>query len=193
MAYVTPKEVREYLGINRPDALFADFISQAQAAIDAYCDRTFEATADSTRYFNAVGKHITCQSLFVSDFHDLCAITEIVNGDGETVAADTYTTYPKTLTAQTPVYHQIKLLSNAVSSWTYTDDYENAIAITGRWSYSVTAPEAIKLATLRYVSFLYRQKDAPLQDVTAIEQGAVIRPLGMPPDVAMILASFVRK
>ena len=53
-------------------------------------------------------------------------------------------------------------------------EWRDAISITGRWAWSLTAPPDIAQACARLAAFLYKQRDAQLFDVTAIEAGTVI-------------------
>ena len=64
-----------------------------------------------------------------------------------------------------------------------TESYEPYLLTPG----PLTASKTTQLAM-----FYYRRKDSPLQDVTAIEAGEVIRPLAMPDEVRGILAPYKR-
>ena len=188
MAYVTVADVKRYLGISEDsdDDLLYELIAAAQKAIDLYCRRTFEASADSTRYFDYSPQCVDGYDLWLDE--DLCAITTVTNGDSEAVASDEYTTLPKN---DSP-YYAIRILSDSGVYWTYSDEWMDAITIVGRWAYSTTAPDDIKQACKRLAAFYYRQKDAPLSDVTAIEAGTVISTPGIPTDVRMILRTYVK-
>ena len=96
MAYCTVSQVKSYLDItgSGDDPLIDSLIDAAQAAIDSYCHRTFEASADSTKYIDAVGDHVRGRSLFIDHIDDLCAITTITNGDGVVVGGSEYVTMP---------------------------------------------------------------------------------------------------
>lgn len=190
MAYCTVADVQEYLGIDDTsfEHVLTDMVAAAQSAIDSHCHRTFEASADTTRYFDAVGTHIIARSLYIDAEDDLCAITTVTNGDGVVVASNEYTVYPRN---ETP-YTEIRLLNSSGKYWTYSTDYENAISITGRWAYSTTAPAPIKQACISLAAFYYRQKDQPFVDVTAIEAGVVMRPVGIPAYIREMLKGFVR-
>lgn len=186
MAYTTNTDLKTYLGItgSGDDTLLTTLIGRAQVAVDRYCNRTFEASANTTRYFDAIGRHVSGPYLYLD--RDLCAINSVTNGDGATVTA--YVTLPA---SDTP-YYALKLKTTSGVLWTYTTDWEGAIAINGKWAYSTTAPADIVQATTRLAAFYYRQKDSPLQDVTAIEAGVVIKPLAFPDDVRGILAPYRR-
>lgn len=192
MAYCTVSQVKTYLNItgNSDDALLGDLVAAAQRAIDDYCHRTFEAAADTTRYIDAVGDHVRARSLFFDHIGDLASITTITNGDGVEVASDEYVTMPR---HETP-YYGVKIKLSPGKVWTYTDDYEDAITITGRWAYSTAAPTAIQQACIRLTSYLYRQKDAQVFETTAIpEAGVITVPTGIPVDVRQLLAPYMRR
>jgi hypothetical protein len=188
MSYTSTASVKTYLGISGAgdDTLIGTLVTRAQAAIDRYCNRVFEAAADTTRSFDAFGPHIYGPTLFVD--RDLCAVTTVTNGDAEVLTTTHYVTIPRN---DTP-YHGLKLKSASGRSWTYTTDWEKAITITGKWAYSTTAPADVVQAADRLAAFYYRQKDAPLQDVTAIEAGVVIKPLALPDDVKALLNPYRR-
>lgn len=190
MAYATLAQVKAELGITATtdDTLFNDLIPEAKAAIDLDTGRTFEAAADSTRYFDA--DRDVCddrRTLWLRD--DLCAITTVTNGDSVAVSSTERVTEPRNTTP----YYAIKLLSSSGKTWTYTDDAENAITIVGRWAYSTTPPAAITRACVRLVAYWYRLKDSQVFDVTADpESGQIIIPKGLPADVKRILDPYRR-
>jgi hypothetical protein len=190
MAYCDPTDVLEYLGIDSAtdSALIAGLIAAAQGAIDNHTRRTFEAPTDTVRRVDALGDHIRNLYLFVDHVGELCAVTSIVNGDGVTVATTEYTTEPRN---RTP-YEAIKLKSDAGKLWTYNTAWEDAISITGRWAYSITPPATIKQACIGLAAFYYRQKDQPFTDVTAVEGGVVMRPMGIPAYIKAMLQGYTR-
>lgn len=193
MTYITTAELRTYIGatLTTDDSLIASLIASAQAAVDNYTFRTFEASADSTRYFT-VGVDTYGRELRLDK--DLAAITTIqTNADAgtpTTLATTDYFTKPRN---EAP-YYAIVLASSSLYSWEYTDDPEGGIKIIGKWAYSVTAPANIKQATLRWAAYMYKQKDAQVFDVVSIpEQGTLIIPKGMPADVKQLLAPYVKR
>ena len=188
MAYTTVGAVRKYLGISEAsdDELIKTLIDAAQEAIDIHCRRTFEASADSTRYFDYSSEYIDGADLWLDT--DLCAITTVMNGDSVEVAASEYTTVPRN---DTP-YYKIRLLSDSDITWTYDSEWMDAIYVVGRWSYSTEAPADVAQACTKFAAFKFRGKDAQLTDVTAIEVGVVIKPVGMPADVLKDLKGYVK-
>ena len=194
MAYASIAQLRAYLGIdvNDDDPLMESLLTRAQSAIDQHVHRTFEATADSTKYFDA--ERDTSENYMVLDWTpyglDLCQITTITNGDGTTVASSAYVTNPRNYTP----WYGVRFKLNSGLYWTYDQDPENAISITGRWAYSITAPADIVQATIRMAAYMYRQKDSNTFDVVAIPGAGVMEvPQGMPRDVTMLLRSYERK
>jgi len=90
-----------------------------------------------------------------------------------------------------PPYRQIVLKASSGLIWTYVDDPEDAISITGSWGYSASAPPDIVQATLRLAAYMYRQKDAQVYDVSAEPSAGVITvPQGIPRDVRLTLDSY---
>ena len=190
MPYTTATAVKSYLGItsSSDDALLTTLISSAQAAIDTYTHRTFEAATDTTRYFDA--EDDTSESYTMLDWTpyglDLAQITSIVNGDGATIPASAYVLEPR----HYPPYFgvKIKVSSGLYFEYDNNNDHENAIAVTGRWAYSITAPADVVHACIRWTAYLYRQKDSGTYETTVIPGAGVVEvPMGIPRDVQMLL------
>lgn len=189
MAYADVATLKQYLGntTNSDDALLAALLARAQKAIDSHTRRTFEASADSTKYFDCAPPYVHGRYLHVSEVGDLCAITTITNGNGSTVAASAYVLEPRNGTP----YRAIKLKDNSTISWTYSSTPENAISIAGKWAYSTSAPDDIVHACIRLAAFYYKQKDAGTFDTVAVpEAGIITVPQGMPRDVQIILRPY---
>lgn len=192
MSYCTVGDVLDYLGIEQgggaTDNLLHRHVAAAQAAIDAYCHRTFEALADETRNVDSLGDHIRGRALFLDD--ELCAVTTVTLGDGTELTANDYVTSPR----NKPPFNGLRLRhSSGHHRWTYLPDWEGAIQIEGRWAYSLTAPAPIQEACISLAAFYYRQKDQPFTDVTAVEAGVVMRPIGIPAHVRTMLDNGYRK
>lgn len=188
MAYTTPALVKAYLGISATtdDVLLGTLIAGAQAWIERKTGRVFECSVDTTRYLDAID-NVDGDTLLLP--WDLCAITSITSG-GIAVASSQYVTQPRHATP----WYALRLKTTATSTWTYTTGPEDAIAILGRWAYSLSAPEDIMQACKRLASYLYRQKDASTYDTIAQpDMGIITVPQGMPKDVSLLLASYGRQ
>ena len=191
MAYTTVANLKSYLGVTgtTDDALLGYLVNRAQQAIDSYCGRTFESSADATHKFT-VGVDTDDNILYLDD--DLCQITSIItNADASspvTLSSTTdYFTHPRN---RTP-YHAIELFDSSTNSWTYTTNSQNGVTVAGRWAWSLTAPDDVAHACTRLAGYFYRQKDAGVFDVTAIPDAGVIQvPQGIPKDVQLILDKY---
>lgn len=191
MAYASLADLKTYLasggwsGGTGDDTLLTDLLARAQAIIDRETGRTFEASADSTRKFDAV-RDVDGPTLYLDE--DLAQITSVTNGDGVAVASTNYVAEPRN---RTPSY-ALRLLGSSSVAWTYDDDPENAISIAGRWAYSVSAPDDIKHATIRLAAWLYRQRSdaAKDDDRPILANGVWIMPSRLPQDVASTLAEY---
>jgi hypothetical protein len=140
MAYASISQLRAVLtsgGNTLPttdDALLIMYLEDAQQLIDDFTHRTFEASATSTKTFDAIADVRTLDTLGVRTIggtertlwlggYDLAAApTSIVNGDGATVSAADYVLEPRN---EAP-YHAITLKSGSSVTWTYDDSPENA-------------------------------------------------------------------
>jgi hypothetical protein len=191
MAYVTTTSLKSYRSITSTstadDAVLTVVCAAAQAQVDSYCDRTFEASSTSIRYYDAV-QDVDGRTLYLGT--DLAELTAIINGDDTALSI---TTSVITVPANDTPYRALKLRSGSANAWTYNTEPEGAIEVTGYWAYSKSAPNDIVLATLRLANYMYTQKDAGVFDVTVYpSEGAVTVPQGMPRDVQEILRPYRR-
>lgn len=198
MAYTTYTDAKLYLKIpvatTTDDTLLTTLIARAQAAIDSFCRQTFEASADTTRYFDPTRDTAPAPGGYAGLIHDdtrmlvldapLAQITTVTNGDSTAVASSKYITEPRNTTP----WHALILKSNAGISWTYTTAPENSIAIVGRWAYSITAPADIVHATIRLAAYLYRQRGNAADLDRAMAMGdAMLFPAELPRDIQAFL------
>lgn len=186
MAYLADLVLlKAYEGIkaedNSQDDLLQHFVDTAQASIDRFCRQTFEAEEDVTRYFDAAED--VDDGLLMLDA-PLCAITSVTNGDGNPVSASKYVTEPRNAAP----WWGLRLKANAGIVWTYSGAPENAIAVTGKWAYSESAPADIVQVTLRMASYLYRQRNNATDLDRAVQlSGGVILPADLPRDIQTFL------
>ena len=190
MAYCDVGEMRLYLGVSETndDSLLDSLISASQKMIDNYAGRTFEASEDSIRYFDA-GLDVDGALLWLD--HDLCAITTITNGDGTDIELTDYITEPR----NSLPYYAIRLKRTSGKIWTHASsgDSENVIAVEGRWAYGTTVPDDVKHACVRLAAYLYRQKDnAGDLDRAVIAGNSTILPAQIPSDIKAILEPYRR-
>jgi hypothetical protein len=191
MAYLSKDDLKIYLkiasAVTTDDTLLTTLIARAQARIDAHCNQSFEATADSTRYFSSLsieqGGAVDGRDLILDA--PLCAITSVTNGDGVVASASDYTLLPIN---GTPKY-AIRLKQASGLFWTYDDDVESdLIAVVGKWAYSASAPNDIVHACTLLAAWYYRRRqNADDLDRTVITAGQTILPSRMPKEVLDIL------
>lgn len=182
MSYATVGDLREYLSITEGthDALLDRLLDAAQKYIDLHTGRTFEASADSTRYLDADA--ISGRELWLGA--DLCAITSVTNGDSVVIAGTNYSTRPRNTTP----YYALKMDTDSLYLW---DGTSGEIAIVGKWAYSTTAPADISQATIRLAGWLYRQRDnAGEGDRPIITGNSTILPSRMPADIEALIAPY---
>jgi uncharacterized phiE125 gp8 family phage protein len=191
MAYLTNDDLKIYLEIDAGDEthdeLLTALIARAQARIDRHCGQTFEASADTTRYFMAA----SVDEGGAVDGHDLildaplCQITSVTNGDGTVIGSGSYIKLPLNAAR----WYALRLKSSSNVAWTYDTDVESdLIAVVGRWAYSVTVPDDIvQAATLLSAWYYRRRENANDLDRTVITSGATLLPGRMPQDVMDIL------
>lgn len=187
MAYIDDDVLKKYLDIDADntddDALMTTLISAAQRRIDTICRRTFEASEDTTRYFDPY-RDVSFRTVYFDT--DLITMTSLVI-DGETIPATDYYMEPR----------------NTKPSWGLTFRYtapmpffgqdENNIEVTGKWAYSESAPDDIKHATKRLAAFYYTQSSSHVFEyIGPADQGQVKIPLAEPKDVSMILKPYIR-
>jgi len=195
MPYTTAAAVKTYLGITSAtdDALLTSLIERAQASIDRYTHRTFEAASDTTKRFDA--EYDVSESYTRLDWTpyglDLCQITSVVNGDGTTISASSYVTEPRN---ETPYFAlKLKVSSGLYFMYDNLDDHEDAIQITGRWAYSITAPAEIVSVCIEMVALMYKRRDSN-SDINrpVIAGNATILPAGLSRESIDILTSLKR-
>lgn len=187
--YTSTSDVKTYLGItgSGDDALIDALVTAAQAAVDQYFLRTFEASTNTTRYFNAIND-VSGRRLMLD--RDLCSINSITNGNGSTITSGQYTTLP----ANDTPYWAIQLKASAGVNWQWVSDPEAAIAVSGKWAYSLTAPTPVVHLTKWLAAFMYRAKDNVPQTGGGNVAAAVDILAGdVPADIRVIMSTIPRR
>jgi hypothetical protein len=127
--YCSLADVHTYLniatGTTTDDGLLNSLIGAACQRIDDATKRRFEASADSTRYFDVDEDTAGRELCF---YGDISHISSVVN-DG-TIPASDYVTDPRN---ETP-WRSIKLKTTSPYFWSYTGGPEDAIQVSGRWA-----------------------------------------------------------
>lgn len=102
-------------------------LDAATNRIDSKCGRVFQAASDTTQKFDP-SRDLLCGELWLHD--DLSYITSVVNGDAENITADIYHN-PRNITP----YYSLGKKTSSTFYWTYSNDYQDAISVTGRWAW----------------------------------------------------------
>ena len=189
-AYASLDDLKRYTDIPTGNTIDDDLLTMAldsaSAIIDTQTHRTFAAAADTTRLHDAF-KDVQGLSLWLNG--DLAQLTSVTDGDGAAIPLTSIITEP----IDQPPFFLLTLKRSKGLSWSYTDDPEGAIAVEGRWAYSIEPPAQIVQATVRLAAWLYRQRDNSLDlDRTVIVASSVLTPAALPADVLFILRPFMR-
>ncbi|KKN74778.1 hypothetical protein LCGC14_0386710 [marine sediment metagenome] len=195
MSYCTLDDLKTYLNISESteDVRLSRFIARAQTKLESMTDRVFEATADSTKYLDAIDD-VGGRTLYLTSVgSDLAVITSITNGDDDELAVTDYVTEPRSI----PPYHAIKLLASSGISWTYEDDHENAITVVGRWAHTDQAEgvvlPAAEEACLLLAAYHWHAKDNAIDlERTIIAGNATILPSQWPQSVRDFVKTYKR-
>lgn len=189
MAYVTTTEVKNYLKISSSseDTLLAFLISSAQKFIETYTETVFEVSSDTTRTFDAILD--TDGNRLYLDQWLATTPTSITNGDGIAVSLSNVILQPR----RSSPYYAIDIKSSVDLEWAYDDEPSGAITVVGKFGYSLTASDEIKLLTLRLIQWLFRQRDnADDLDRTILVGDTVLSPAKMPKDILSMMDRYKR-
>lgn len=195
MAYTTTSALKAYLGItsSADDSLLSNAIDRAQSMIDTFCHRHFEPETN-THYFTPLnerdgGNLLDDYTLNLN--YDLSELTSITNGDGTAIPSNQVVLLP----LNTVPSNFIRIKSSSSYFWTYNDSPEGAVAIAGKWSYSLSAPADIVAATLRLSAYLYRQREGTPDSDRAVlsADGVVLAAPRIPSDITAMLTPYIRR
>ena len=128
-SYCLLADLKTYLNIttSTDDALLQVMLDAATSRIDAETQRTFQAASDVARYYDPT---LDIYSGKLKLDYDLSYITSVVNGDGTNVTTSIIAN-PRN---NTP-YDTLQFKSSSQHVWSYVNDYENSIIVTGRWGW----------------------------------------------------------
>jgi len=188
MSYATLAELKRYIELPPSNTIDDDLLTaaleSATSIIDNETHRTFAAPADSTRGHDAI-KDVEGRRLWLRG--DLAQLTSVTI-EGAAVSLPALVNEPGI--PNEPTY-ALTLKNSSGKSWAYGQDAEGAIAVTGRWAYSVTPPAAVAQATKRLAAWLYRQRDNALDlDRTMIVGNTVIAAAAIPADIVLMLRPY---
>jgi hypothetical protein len=135
------------------DPLLESLITQVSRLIDTLTGRTFAPSGDSTYYLpycNVEGRDIFLGELD----HPLLSVTTLTNGDGTVIASSEYLLLPRG--AQR--FQTIRLKEASSVDWEDADAGDGYISIAGKWGWSLTVPEDVKMATIEATAFVFKNR-----------------------------------
>jgi hypothetical protein len=177
MAYITKAEIEQYTGLTIDAGLnsFIDTVIKASTKfIEKTSGRVFEApTPDiaTVRYYDGNG----ATKLYIDDIRELSELE--VNGVALTINEDFYM-YPLNAGAEGKPYEWIELIqpetrvstnSRLDKSVPYIfDKGQRTVKVTGKFGYSATPPEDVKIAALKLCAGIIKENigDNDLKEIT---------------------------
>lgn len=185
--YAGTTDLRAYLSSNgalgtTQNGLLQDVLDYAESVINDYTRRNFLGSAGTASYNRYAQGQVAGQALYLDQ--DLCALTAVQNGDGQTIPVGSVWLEPRN---EGPPYRILRLKSSSVWIWNTDSD----VTISGTFGYGTVVPPAIKAATIEYAAYLFRYKDTGPGDVAGNpDTGEVVIPKGMPDTVKIKLAPY---
>lgn len=194
-AYVELEEFKstaELTGTSFADQDIHNALLAASRGIDEACGRRFWADADATQI-----RYYTAKSQRALPIDDLVTRTSVLidpGGDGtfgETWVENTdYTLTPLNAAAEGRPWTKIEL---HLGSSVYFPPYPRSVKVTGKFGWTAV-PANIKSATsLVAARLLKRGREAPFGVVSLGLDGTAVRVSSFDPDVAFLLAPYVRE
>ena len=187
--YASLATLRQYLSPDdalgtTQDALLTACLRRAEAAINAYTRRCFAADPGTVYYNRYENDRVRDQGFYLD--RDLYRLDSLTNGDGNVIPVGSTWIEPRN---EGPPFRIVRLRSSYV--WTWNTDSD--VIFVGTWGYSLTPPDDIVQATVRYAAHLFHQKDVgvPPADVAGFTEGGEVQyGSGMPNDVRWLLAPY---
>lgn len=192
--YATLAEIRPRLGFvtvdNADDTMLEGIVMAVSRWIDQYCGRRFFTTSsDETRHYTAEDGGL----LFLPD--DLISVSTLsTDEDGDRIyertwASTDYDLEPANAAMDGLPYSRISVPPAGRYRFPWS---AKGVKIAGQFGWGTTAPTPIKEACLLQCERLYKRKDAPFGVMGSAEMGQVLVIPKLDPDVAIMLASYVR-
>lgn len=218
--YCTLTDLKTYGHIESTDAADDTFltglIQSVSRAIDGYTGRKFFSRSE-TRYFDVpdyntpapltffgAGGNTLGRSLFLDD--DILTVTTLTNGDGTTIAATEYQTWPRNEGGKREI--RLKASTSTQFETDTSGNYEGVIAVAGVWGFIAGSPSAtsgwagsaadafsveamgrVELAAKIIVADAYKKRTGQIGEgeATVTAAGVVIRPGGWPREAVDLL------
>lgn len=197
MSYPDVAAIKAWLEIPAGTTDDDAFLTQLRADVIGYIEgpagagRRFAVAADSTRRFDAERDVDLSDRRTLYLDEDLAALTSVTNGDGLTVPLASLSTEPRN---EGPFYALTIRRGNS-QVWTWNEQPEDAIAVVGRWGYSITPPADIVLALKGMVAYFYRRRGSSGDQDRPIvgEGGAIIAASQIPKEYRAVIEGYRRR
>ena len=191
--YATLAQVRQYANYRvddtDDDTEIGDLITRVSRRFDTITGRTFAPDADSTKYFR-YEDHVKGYDLWLGDEDDqLLSVTTLTNADGNTIASSEYFLLPRNGSR----YHTVRLKEASTYSW--EDDTDGYISIAGRWGWSSTVPDDLRLACIEAVVYILkgRKNIADYERPRISQDGTMLLPKSLPQRVWDTLTYYKKR
>jgi hypothetical protein len=196
--YAALEEVRAYAEFKTVDeandTLIESLITQVSRLIDKLTGRTFAPSADATYYLPFC--EVDGRDLYLGTLdHPLLSVTTLKNGDGTTIASTEYLLLPRAHANTAPRFNTIRLKEVSDVDWEDNDDGDGYIEITGRWGWSLTVPEDVKMATIEAVAFVFKNRKTieNSERAQASGDGLLLMPSMLPKRTLVLIEQYKKK
>ncbi len=196
--YAALEEVRAYAVFKTQDeandTLLEDLITQVSRLIDKLTGRTFAPDADTTYYVPFC--KVEGRDLFLGEMdYPLLSVTTLKNGDGTTIASTEYLLLPRAHANTAPRFNTIRLKETSDVDWEDDDDGDGFIEITGKWGWSLTVPEDVKLATIEAVAYVFKNRKTieNSERAQASGDGLLLMPSMLPKRTIAVIEAYKKK
>jgi hypothetical protein len=148
MAYCTASEVKAFgRDATLDDAVLLLLIDSISEAVDRWCRRSFSTTIGAAAFDYQEAKTVRLD-------RDLVSLTDITTNAGQTFLPAVVLLEPRS----GPPYRWLTLL-NSSDQLEYSNTKISAVVVNGVWGYKAVVPNAVKLATIKWVLAEYNKAD----------------------------------
>jgi len=195
MDYCTLDEVRGELGLAETDDSHDDMIQgmieQAKELIDMFCNRSFDAQPDTTKYYDG-----SASPLFIDDLVSITGDNDGIfldeDGDGTyevTMATTDYHLYPLNKTPKTRIE-----INPEGGYGGFASGIRKGVKIIATWGYSLSLAKPIKRASIIQVCRWFKRRESAFADVIGGSiTGELVMYKELDPDIKLIINQFRKR
>lgn len=156
--YAILEEVRAYAKIQEDDSagldVLQDLLGQVSRLIDTLTGRILVPAEDTEVFVDFC--NIEGRDLWIGERNNpLLSITSLLNGNGTSIASSEYLLLPRGASRS----HTIRLKEMSNVDWEEDPNGDSFIKITGKWGWSLTVPDDLRLETIEAIVYIYKQRD----------------------------------